>query len=436
MAGGSRKSSPPTQALRGDPGYEHILELLGCGPYDTRPDHPVRLALTANGLDSMLGLFTISRSNLSSLTYVGQDGTTSSLVVGHQNLLLMAPGFRTYFQIKESRAMTTADWLATTPDVFAEYRLGVDFEAYLNGTTVPSIPSPAPVSTLSPATATVPTTTKTLIDAFKKSIKRDPSQFAAFSDARLWASWNLQFVATARAQDLQDVLDHKYMPSDPDSRAVFMAKNEYLYAVFVSKLLTDQGKTLVRKHAHDFDAQAIYAALVDHHTRSTHAELSSNTILTFLTTFKLGRDRWKGKTVTSFLTYYLEQIRLYDDMMVLGGRGTALTSDFKRTHLAAAVDEIPELRTVLVYQATLCSHLNTLPTFDEYFRLLADAATRYDHAQETRSGPSESSRRVVYAADSYFPLISGDMGATLLGDPGPYSDAAYPDSNYQLSNKN
>lgn len=415
MAGGSKKSSPPTQALRGDPGYEHILELLGCGPYDVRPDHPVRLALTANGLDSMLGLFTISRSNLSSLTYVGQDGTASFLVVGHQNLLLMAPGFRTYFQIRESRAMTTADWLATTPDVFAEYRLGTDFEAYLNGS-IPSTPSPAP------AAAAIPT--KTLIDAFKKSIKRDPSQFAAFSDARLWASWNLQFVATARAQDLQDVLDHKYVPTDPDSHAVFMAKNEYLYSVFVSKLLTDQGKTLVRKHAHDFDAQAIYAALVDHHTRSTHAELSSNTILTFLTTFKLGRDRWKGKTVTSFLTYYLEQIRLYDDMMVLGGRGTALTSDFKRTHLAAAVDEVPELRTVLVYQATLCSHLGTLPTFDEYFRLLADAATRYDHAQETRSAPSESSRRVVYAADSYFPAMYG-MSDALLGDPGPYSDALH-----------
>jgi len=39
-----------------------------------------------------------------------------------------------------------------------------------------------------------------------------------------------------------------------------------LYAVFVQNLLTDEGKTYVRAHARDSNAQAIFKELVDHHT--------------------------------------------------------------------------------------------------------------------------------------------------------------------------
>jgi hypothetical protein len=81
---------------------------------------------------------------------------------------------------------------------------------------------------------------------YRKTIRRDPAQFKPLNDKRHWATWHLQFVATARAQDLQDVLDPLYVPRTPDERAVFLAKQEYLYAVFVQNLLTDEGKTYVQ----------------------------------------------------------------------------------------------------------------------------------------------------------------------------------------------
>ena len=122
-----------------------------------------------------------------------------------------------------------------------------------------------------------------------------------------------------------------------------------MYSVFASKLQTDEGRTLVLHYEPKpgapeptSHAQELYAALLQYYTNSTHAELSANSILTFLTTFKLGTDRWKGGTVTSFLTYFLEQVCLYDDMMT-GNRGAPLTDDdFKRTALdSAAVQSIP-----------------------------------------------------------------------------------------------
>jgi hypothetical protein len=102
-------------------------------------------------------------------------------------------------------------------------------------------------------------------------------------------------------------------------------------------------------------------------------------ILTFLTTFKLGTDCWKGKTVSLFFTYYIEQLHLS------GGCGLPLTDDFKRTALDSAVQAIDDLRAVRITQSTLCQHLGIVPTFGEYFSLLESAAITYDAQQASHS---------------------------------------------------
>ena len=119
----------------------------------------------------------------------------------------------------------------------------------------------------------------TALDAFKKTIKCNPAQFTVFSVRRLWAFWNSQFTTTARAQDLQDILNPKYFPTDINSLAVFQAKNKYLFSVFVSKLTTDEGNTLVRAYSKTFDAQKTYSDLCDYYTTSTFAELALDTTL-------------------------------------------------------------------------------------------------------------------------------------------------------------
>ena len=219
------------------------------------------------------------------------------------------------------------------------------------------------------------------------------------NDKRHWATWHLQFVATARAQDLQDVLDPLYVPRTPDERAVFLAKQEYLYAVFVQNLLTDEGKTYVRAHARDSNAQAIFKELVDHHTKSTHSQLTASSIMQFLTSFKLGVNPWKGKTTVSFIAYFVEQMRLYDDICYATAE-PILSDHFKRTVLDTAVQGIDDLRQVRITQNTLCQQLNKAPTFSEYLDLLQRAATIYDaHQQNRTSNPrmDNVSQRKVYA---------------------------------------
>ena len=426
MVVATRASAPAVDPATVSP-FEHVLFLLGCGTKTENPDHPIRRLLQKEQINDIGDIYALNPTHLENIRIEDEDGHYVHVPMGFQQRLCAPVAYRDCFNaVDESHNFTAKDWLNVTLDEFNDFFESAPFSVYYNrgnilalGTNAPSFPTRAtPGASLSSGARPV----STALDAFKKTIKRDPAQFTVFSDRRLWASWHLQFTATARAQDLQDVLNPKYFPTDIDTRAVFQAKNEYLFSVFVSKLTTDEGKTLVRAYSKTFDAQKIYSDLCDYYTTSTHAELSASTILTFLTTFKLGTDRWKGKTVSSFLTYYVEQLRLYDDMMS-GGRGLPLTDDFKRTALDSAVQAIDDLRAVRITQSTLCQHLGKVPTFGEYFSLLESAAVTYDAQQgahTARPPVSSNGSRRVYMADAYL----GEP-EDLLSDPGPTYDA-YP----------
>jgi len=233
-------------------------------------------------------------------------------------------GYRHFHFQKNGTQMRVDDWPLVTVDEFNEYCLSPEFEAYLNdrppitsGTTVPSTPSSITINS-----------NRYGIVAYKKTIKCDASQFKVFSDKRYWAQWKLHFTATARAQHLQELLlDHHHRPdpSDPNDLAIFNAKNEFLFSVFVDKLTTDKGKSYVRQHATTFDAQAIYRDLCAYHTSSTHAQLDTSAKLTW-------RDRFPGGH-SAFIAYFVEQLRLYDEFLNVTTGAPPLPDEFKRTLL-------------------------------------------------------------------------------------------------------
>jgi hypothetical protein len=139
---------------------------------------------------------------------------------------------------------------------------------------------------------------------------------------------------------LRNVLDPAYVPSSPEDIAIFKLKNHFLYSVFVDhKLVTDKGKTYVRHHSNNFDAQAIYyTKMCARYTVSLAAELSTGHVLKFLTNFQRGKDKWKGKTAINFLAYYIEQLRVYDELLFNRvPPGLLLADDFKIILFDAAV---------------------------------------------------------------------------------------------------
>jgi hypothetical protein len=384
---------PPVQPT--DPVLDHALGLVGFDRSRT-PDHPVFQCLADGGYDSFYRLFYLNPDEVRDLSYFNtavSPPTWTTLSRGNQAALLTLIAYQRYFKATHNGiSLTPTDWLQITDGTIHEFILSSDRDFYIqNSGTSSTTPQPS-----GPQPRSNP-----LLTEYRKTIRRDPAQFKPLNDKRHWATWHLQFVATARAQDLQDVLDPLYVPRTPDEKAVFLAKQEYLYAVFVQNLLTDEGKTYVRSHARDSNAQAIFKDLLDHHTKSTHSQLTASSIMQFLTSFKLGVHPWKGKTTVSFIAYFVEQLRLYDDLCYATAE-PLLSDNFKRTVLDTAVQGIDDLRQVRITQSTLCQQLNTRPTFSEYLDLLQKAATIYDaHQQNRTSNPrmdNHGSSRKVYAS--------------------------------------
>jgi hypothetical protein len=125
----------------------------------------------------------------------------------------------------------------------------------LKKTSIPPVGSAAAATTTS--TTSAPRTRDVLAD-FRKTIKRDPTLFMDYKDEKQWDTWQRSTIAQARAQGLEDVLNHAYNPSLPDDILLFQEKNKVMYAVFERCLKTDKGKALVRAHEMDFDAQDLY----------------------------------------------------------------------------------------------------------------------------------------------------------------------------------
>jgi hypothetical protein len=144
----------------------------------------------------------------------------------------------------------------------------------------------------------------------------------------------------------------------------------------------------VRAHKTDYDAQNIYQKLVDHHLKSTKAAMDSSTILSYITSAKLGdHGTWKG-TTESFITHWQDQVRLYEQQVPLSDH---FSDGQKRTMLENAVTAIQELRHIKTTADLEKTKTGYTLTFDEYVALLLSAAAVYDNEFKPKL-----SKRFVY----------------------------------------
>ena len=93
----------------------------------------------------------------------------------------------------------------------------------------------------------------TPVESFKRSIKWYSSQFTNFKEGKYWDTWRRNTLATARAQDLDKVLDPDYAPLNQEEMKLFSEKQTFMHYVFplpckpieVRSLLESMIKTLM-----------------------------------------------------------------------------------------------------------------------------------------------------------------------------------------------
>ena len=155
---------------------------------------------------------------------------------------------------------------------------------------------------------------KSMKDDFMRGVKRDISLHSSFKDEKFWDSWNRCLHTLARTQGVSHVLDAPYMPTTPDETDLFQCQQEFMYSVFERTLLISQGKAFVRAHEHDFDAQTLYQELVTYFKSSTRGRQAASSILSYITTSRLGDGLWKGST-QDFLLHWTDKIHEYESLV-------------------------------------------------------------------------------------------------------------------------
>ena len=254
------------------------------------------------------------------------------------------------------------DWEELTAKNFISFRINI--APFLP----PDVTPPAVVTQPSPATSN-------LCD-WEKGVKPDMSIFRELKNVKEWDQWDTQFRADVSTQGLSSVLDSNFRPQMFKDKVLFHEQQQYLYAVFVRILKTDEGKAIARKYKSTFDAQSIYRELQEYATNSTQAVIDSNTLLQYITTACIVDGSWNG-TTEQFVLHWMEQVRLYQDLV----DPTAVLVDAVKVSLISdAVRGHPKLSGVYNVAAQLASQPGQHVDYDQYVNLLLSECAQVDSA--------------------------------------------------------
>ena len=172
---------------------EHILSnILSLDESD-----PIRDALDLGGYQDPHSIVTMLDSDIALLYYV-QD-SSKILLSRYQCGLLMT--FRDWIKFKDSIGDPIKEkWLLLDMTSYNEYRSSSFYPFRPSNTGSKTRAGPNSQKEPDP------------LQDFKKGIKRDATLYPVLKHMRNWDCWQRGTTATARAQDVAEVLDHWYVP--------------------------------------------------------------------------------------------------------------------------------------------------------------------------------------------------------------------------------
>ena len=167
-----------------------------------------------------------------------------------------------------------------------------------------------------------------------------------------------------------------------------------MFSVFNANLQTNMGKTIVRRHLANTDAQLVWKELSEHMRTSSKGASEKRRLTQYVTNTVLD-DNFKG-TTEQFVLNFNEQFRQLDE---ISEDSEKLPPAVKLTILQTAVRSINDLRIVETldeFQSTTYGHgSSTSLSYDTYYALLINAYVRSDKTKKANIGK----RRNVYTTN-------------------------------------
>ena len=166
---------------------------------------------------------------------------------------------------------------------------------------------------------------------------------------------------------------------------LFEAKQAFMFSAFNADVQTDMGKTIVRRHLANTDAQSVWKELSEHMWTSSKRASEKRRLTQYVTNTVLD-DNFKG-TTEQFVLHFNEQFRQLDE---ISEDSEKLPPTMKLTLLQTAVRSINDLRIVETldeFQSTTYGHGPfTSLSYDTYYDLLMNACVRYDKTKKANIG--------------------------------------------------
>ena len=98
---------------------------------------------------------------------------------------------------------------------------------------------------------------------FKKGIRREIAAYPSLKDERYFDGFKRSLFIVAKYHECNEILEPTYTPgNEPEQQELFEAKQTFMFIVFNANLQTDMGKTIVRRHFTNTDAQSVWSCRI------------------------------------------------------------------------------------------------------------------------------------------------------------------------------
>jgi hypothetical protein len=203
----------------------------------------IRRALAEDGTPGITDLAAMDSSEIAALSYT-VDGDKIPLKRYQVGLIKTFKGYLYHRGTLGTPLLTLEDWDTFDHDAFDKFRVSTSWmvlsEVGLDG--APMASSNAPPSLAGHNNEHHSTRIRDPVSEFKKGIKRDVQSYPDLKQDKGWDAWNRGTISQARAQDVSEVLNPQYSPTDPIDNTLFDEKQKFMYAVFEKHLMSDKGK--------------------------------------------------------------------------------------------------------------------------------------------------------------------------------------------------
>jgi hypothetical protein len=135
-----------------------------------------------------------------------------------------------------SRDLTMDQYLELTKVEFDAYRSNL--QIHLEGTMKIEPPTTMSSNVKTPPDPGVTATKKTLLDEYKRNVKRDPKLYPVLKNHLYFDTWNTEVICQATEHDVLDVLDITYKPNTSEEKELFERKQKFMTKVFLNIMVS------------------------------------------------------------------------------------------------------------------------------------------------------------------------------------------------------